>query len=167
MVKFSKESNGHLLTIEIDHKALLSEIDESIEEMKELQEKYDEYEKERIEAEENGDDDYHDWHYEYDVDRVYGDCENDYCTPDEILKDLEEFKEMINKIAMGDGSKLWKEMKLKKNGTFNKTCKPMLKHAINGSYWDDSYGWNTLVMRLVPVNDTLARVELDTIVLHY
>jgi hypothetical protein len=167
MVKFSKESNGHLLTIEVDSSKLLFKIDEDIQEMKELQEKYEEYEKERIEAEENGDDTYDDWRYEYDVDRVYGNCENDYCTPDEIIKNREEFKEMINNIAMGDGSELWSKIQFKKNGTFKKNCKSILKEAINGSYWDDSYGWNALVMRIVPVNDILARVELDYIVIHY
>lgn len=167
MQKFTRESNGYTLTIEIDDAGLLAEIDKDIQEMVELKKKHAEYEKERIEAEENGDEDYDDWRWEYDMSSVYGDPESDWCTPDEIIKNREEFKVIINRLATGDGTELWDMASLKKNGTFKKNAKPMIKEAINGSYWEDSYGWNTLVMRLVPVTDTLARVELDTIVLHY
>lgn len=167
MQKFTKLSNGHVLAIEIDEASLLAEIDKDIKEMEDLKKKYADYEKERIETEEKGDEDYDDWRWEYDMSSVYGDPESDWCTPDEIIANREEFKNIINRLAVGNGEELWNLAQLKKNGTFKKTSKPMIKEAINGSYWEDSYGWNTLVMRLVPINDILARVELDTIVLHY
>lgn len=167
MQKFTKLSNGHVLTIEIDEASLLAEIDKDIKEMEDLKKKHADYEKERIEAEEKGDEDYDDWRWEYDMSSVYGDPESDWCTPDEIIANREEFKNIINRLVTGDGEELWNLAQLKKNGTFKKTSKPMIKEAINGSYWEDSYGWNTLVMRLVPINDIFARVELDTIVLHY
>lgn len=167
MAKFTRESNGFTLEIEVDEEGLLKEIDEEIQQMEELDKKYAEYEKERIEAEEKNDQNYDDWRYEYPMDRVYGDWEGDYCTPSEILSCLNDFKEAIKKLVVDNGETLWGMVTFKKNGTFKKNTKPMIKEAINGSYWEDSYGWNTLVLRLVPVSDTLARVELDTIVLHY
>lgn len=167
MAKFTQVSNGYTLEIEVDEAGLLAEIDKNIQDMQELKKKHAEYEKERIEAEENGDDNYDDWRWEYDMSRVYGDPESDWCTPDEIIQNREEFKADITRLANGDGSELWAMASFKKNGTFKKNAKPMIKEAINGSYWEDSYGWNTLVMRLVPIDDTHARVELDTIVQHY
>lgn len=167
MKKFTKESNGYTLTIEVDDEKLLERIDRDIKEMEELKKKYADYEKERVEAEENGVEDYDDWRWEYNMSSVYGDPESDWCTPDEIIKNREEFKAIITRLANGDGTELWNMATFKKNGTFKKNAKPMIKEAINGSYWEDSYGWNTLVMRLVPVDDTHACVELDTIVLHY
>ena len=98
---------------------------------------------------------------------VYGDPESDFCTPDEIISDLNGFKNDIKRIIEGDGEELWKIVSLKKDGTFKKTAKPTIREAINGCYWDDSYGWNTQVLRLEPHDDTHLYLELDTIVLHY
>ena len=167
MAKFTQVSNGYTLEIEVDEAGLLAEIDKDIQDMQELKKKHAEYEKERIEAEENGDDNYDDWRWEYDMSRVYGDPESDWCTPDEIIKNREEFKAIIKRLAEGDGTELWDLAQFKKNGTFKKTSKPMLIEAINGTYWEDSYGWNTLVMRLVPIDDSLASVEIEKIVIHY
>lgn len=175
MKKFTKTSNGHTLTIEIDEESLLAEIDEDIKRMENLKKEIAE-KGEDVVASEQGDDPNEymggceymaDYRYEYDMQKVYGDYERDFCTPDEIIADREDFKKDINRLAASDGTELWILAQFKKNGTFKKTSKPTIREAINGSYWEDSYGWNTLVMRLVPVNDTLARVELDTIVLHY
>jgi hypothetical protein len=163
---FKRESNGHTLTIQVDQEGLFAELDEDIKKMEELKKKFEEYEKERLEAEENMDDSYEDWRWEYDVQKVYGD-ETEYCTPDEIIANRNEFKQHVLQLLENDGAKLWEMVQLKKNGTFKKTSKPMICEAINGTYWEDSYGWNTLVMRLVPTSDTVAKVELDTIVLHY
>lgn len=162
MVKFTKESNGFTLEIQIDDEKLLTKIDEDIQEMEELKQKLanGEYQKE-------DDDEDTCWHWDYDMGSVYGDPESDFCTPDSVIKNREDFKTEIKRLAAGDGEELWKMAQLKKNGTFKKNCKPMLKEAINGSYWEDSYGWNTLVMRLEPVSDTLACVKLSHIVLHY
>ena len=104
--------------------------------------------------------------YEYDMQRVHGDID-EFCTPDEIITDRNNFKESIQKIIADNGSTLWGMVQLKKNGTFKKTSKPTIRTAINGSYWEDSYGWNTLVLRIVPHSDTVCHVELDHIVEHY
>ncbi len=166
MKEFTRLSNGYTLTIRINEDALLKELDEEIKKYQDLQAKYKAYEEERIAAEENGEE-YDDWRWEYDMSSVYGDPECDWCTPDEILKDLEEFKQVIINAVNSDGSKLWDMVELKKNGTFKKNCKPTLKKAINGSYWEDSYGWNARVLRLEPWNDTRVDMKLDKIVLHY
>lgn len=108
-----------------------------------------------------------DYRYEYGMQKVYGDPESDFCTPDEIIADLNGFKDDIKRLVEGDGEELWRMATLKKNGTFKKTAKPTVREAINGHYWEDSYGWNTLVLRLEPRDDTHMYLELDTIVLHY
>lgn len=169
MKSFTKVSNGHTLEIQVNDEKLLKQVNEDIKEMEDLKLKIAEYEKERIEAKENDDECYDDWRYDYDMQSVYGDPEdeNDYLTPDEIIADREEFKKIINRFVSGDGSELWKLAQFKKNGTFKKTSKPMIKEAINGTYYMEEYGWNADVLRLVPVSDTLARVEFDRITLHY
>ena len=167
MKKFQKISNGHTLNIIINEDDLFQSLDEDIKKYEDLKQKCAEYEKKRVEAKENNDEYYYDYRYEYDMQSVYGDPESDFCTPDEIISDLNGFKNDIKRIIEGDGEELWKMVSLKKNGTFKKTAKPTIREAINGCYWDDSYGWNTQVLRLVPYDDTRVYLELDTIVLHY
>lgn len=167
MKTFQKESNGYELEIIIDEESLFAILDKNIATYEDLRQKHSDYEKERVDAEENGDESYDDWRWEYDVSSVYGDPESDWCTPEEIIKDLNEFKRIITNLVNGDGSELWAKAALKKNGTFKKNCKPIFKEAINGTYWEDSYGWNAQVLRLEPFNDTRAYLKLDNIVLHY
>ena len=175
MAKFTKVSNGYTLEIEIDETRLLSEIDEYINEMQELKKEIVDKGEDIVAAEHGDDPDVYregyeymaDYRYEYGMQKVYGDPESDFCTPDEIIEDLNEFKDDIKRLIEGDGKELWKMVTIKKNGTFKKTVKPIIKEAINGSYWEDSYGWNTLVLRLEPCDDTHMHLRLDTIVLHY
>lgn len=167
MKTFQKISNGHTLNIIINEDELFQSLDEDIKKYVDLKQKFKECEKERIEAEENNDEDYYDYRWEYDMQSVYGDPESDWHTPDEIIEDLNGFKDDIKRLIEGDGEELWKIATLKKNGTFKKTVKPTIREAINGHYWEDSYGWNTLVLRLEPWDDTHMYLRLDTIVLHY
>ena len=150
-VKFTKENNGHILTIEIPKDDLLTDIDNEI--------KCVETAKATDTADENE-------FYDFGMNKVYSDID-EFCTFDEILNDLNGFKNDIQKIINDDGESLWNMCVFKKNGTFKKSCKPLIREAINGDYWDDSYGWNTRVLRLIPKSDTLARVEFDHIVVHY
>ena len=154
---FTRESNGYTLTIEIDDEKLKQELDLDIAEM------------EQIKDEHGSDIDLinEEVKWEYSMCEVDGDCEHDFCSPDEIIADRNNFIETIKKLIADNGSELWDMIQLKKNGTFKKNCKPIIRRAINGCYWEDSYGWNTLVLRLVPITDTLARVELDTIIIHW
>ena len=167
MKTFQKNSNGHILNITINEEELFQSLDEDIKKYEEVKQKFEEYEKERVEAKENNDEYYNDYRWEYDMQSVYGDPESDFCTPDEIISDLNGFKNDIKRIVEGDGEELWKIVSLKKNGTFKKTAKPIIREAINVCYWDDSYRWNTQVLRLEPRDDTHLYLELDTIVLHY
>ena len=154
MKTFEKESNGHTLKIVVDGISLLSEIDDKIKEFEDIKKEF------------GGDNVPDDEDAKWEMQSVYGDLD-EYCTPNQILDDLNDFKNLINSLIESDGSELWKNVSLKKNGTFKKNCKPILKEAIFGSYWEDSYGWNTLVLRLEPRDDTTVNMLLDTIVLHY
>ena len=154
MKTFEKESNGHTLKIVIDEQDLFSELDDEIKKYEDIKKQF---------GEDVPDDDDTKW----DMQKVYGDPESDYCTVNEVLDDLNDFKNLITRLIESNGSELWNSIALKKNGTFKKNCKPMLKEAINGSYWWESYGWNTLVLRLEPQDDTTVNMLLDTIVLHY
>ena len=167
MKTFQKISNGHTLNIIINEDKLFQSLDEDIKKYEYIKQRYEKYEKKRIEAEENNDENYNDYRWEYDMQSVYGDPESDFCTPDAIIEDLNKFKNDIKRIIEGDGEKLWKIIPLKKNGSFKKNIKPIIRTAINGSYWEDYFGWNTLVLRLEPRDDTHMYLELDTIVLHY
>lgn len=157
MQKFTQESNGRILEIHIDENVLYAKLNEDIKEMEDL----------KVEvAAADGEETYADYKYEYAMQKVGGDV-NEFCTPDEIIADRNEFKESIAKIIADNGSTLWDMVQLKKNGTFKKTSKPIICTAINGSYWEDNYGWNTLVLRIVPYSDTVCHVELDRIVEHW
>lgn len=157
MKTFQKESNGYILTIEINEEKLFQKLDLEIAKM------------EQVKTEHGSDLDTIDEEakWEYNMYKVNGDCKSDFCSPDEIIADLNEFHETIEKLIVDNGTTLWDMVELKKNGTFKKNCKPQIRQAINGCYWEDSYGWNTLVLRLVPATDTLARVEFDTITVHW
>lgn len=155
MKTFEKESNGHMLKIVIDEQSLFSELDDEIKKYEDIKKQF------------GGDNVPDDDDTKWDMQRVYGDPESDYCTTNQVIDDLNDFKNLITRLIESDGSELWNSVSLKKNGTFKKNCKPMLKEAINGSYWDESYGWNTLVLRLEPWDDTTVNMLLDTIVLHY
>lgn len=160
MKTFQKVSNGFTLNITINEDELFKSLDEDIKKYENLKQKSDEYEK--LDDEERKE-----YIWEYNMQSVYGDPESDFCTPDEIITDLNGFKNDIKRIIEGDGEELWKQVSLKKNGTFKKTCKPVIREAINGIYWDENYGWDTQVLRLEPSDDTHMSLELDTVVLHY
>ena len=175
MQKFTQTSNGHILEIHIDENALYKKLDEDIKEMEDLKAEVAAAGGEEAYANEHNEDpDEYDaesrfmaeYKYDYAMQKVGGDV-NEFCTPDEIIADRNEFKESIAKIIADNGSTLWGMVQLKKNGTFKKTSKPTIRTAINGSYWEDSYGWYTLVLRIVPHSDTVCHVELDHIVEHY
>ena len=81
MKVFQKESNGYILSIRINEEELFNRLDGEIAKYEDLRKKYDKLEQER----EGSDDDYR---LEYDMQSVYGDPESDWCTPDEIIEDL-------------------------------------------------------------------------------
>ena len=154
MHKFTKESNGYTLTITLDENKLFEKLDEEIAEMQKLDEDHGKFVPNYLKI-------------EYGMSQVYGDYECDFCTPKEIIDDLKEFKDIIMNIIKTKGQELWKNIVIKKDGTFALNRKPRLKEAINGSYWEDNYGWNTLVLRLVADSSTDMHVILDYVVLHY
>jgi TusA-related sulfurtransferase len=175
MQKFTQTSNGRILEIHVNESALYAQLDEDIKEMEDLKTEVAAAGGEEAYAHEHNEDEeeyldeheyYADYKYEYAMQKVGGDI-NEFCTPDEIIADRNSFKESIQKIIADNGSTLWEMVQLKKNGTFKKTSKPTIRTAINGSYWEDSYGWNTLVLRIVPHSDTVCHVELDHIVEHW
>lgn len=143
MKMFTVNSNGHTLAITVDGDALRKEIDGRIE--------Y--YKSDKVE--------------EYERQRVYGDYKTDFCTLDETLKDLEDFKKVITDYENGDGQELFSLMPIKKNGTFKKNVKPTLKEAVCGIYYEECYGWSTMILRLEAVSDTEVRMALSQVILHY
>lgn len=144
MKEWTKVSNGHKLVIRFNEKAALEEIDKQIKEIKDSGEGFNDI---------------------YCYTRVY-----DYeqaVTIEECIADLEEMKNEIRRIAEDDGSYVFLNVSLKKNGTFKKTCKHTFREQMFGTYWEDSYGWYTQVLRYEPENDTEGVILLDNIVVHY
>ena len=138
-MQFFKESNGHKMTITVDVETLLQEIDDL-----------------------KNDEEY----LEYYNQLVSGDCSCDMVDKDAILSNLDEFAELVTYYGE-NGEELFNGMAYKKNGTFSLRVKPVVKQAVNGAYWEDSYGWNTKVLRLEPTDDTHAEVVLTSIIVHY
>lgn len=148
---FTKESNGRTLTIQIDKEKLFKRLNEEIAEYKKL--------------ENASDDEIEDMMYDLSLERVQSDT-GDMCSASEIIECYESIKRTINKIINTNGEYLWDRLKLKTNGTFSRNQKPIIRKAINGSYWEDHYGWNTLVLRLVPLNDIVVELKLEEIIIH-
>lgn len=138
-MQFFKEANGRQLTIRVDTEALLQRIDDLRNDEGYLEECNQ---------------------------LVGGDCSGDMVSKDVILANLDEFAELVASYGE-NGDELFDEMTYKKNGTFSLRSKPVLKQVVNGSYWEDYYGWNTKVLRLEPTNDTNAEVVLTDIIVHY
>lgn len=136
---FQKESNGHKLTIEVNTDNLLQTINL-------LKSNYD-YINKRTE--------------------IVGDTSED-CSIDKdaILQDLDEFAKTVSYYSE-HGDEIFDKMTYKKNGAFSVKNKPILKQAVNGEYWDDYYGWNTMALRVEPVADAHAKLILKDIIVHY
>lgn len=151
MYLFTKESNGHTLTIQIDKDKLLEQLNKEIAEYKKF--------------ENASDDEIEDMMYDLSLERIQSDI-GDMCSASEIIECYESIKKTINKVVHTNGKYLWERLKLKTNGTFTRNQKPIIRKAINGSYWEDHYGWNTLVLRLVPLNDFVVELRLEEIIIH-
>lgn len=154
-MKWTKVNNGHELTVVMDEENLLQQLDEKISDFKnEIKE---------IEA---GSADEKDSEWERGV--VYGNCEEDFMDISECITDLEDMKDCITKLAADtEGLTLWPTIVLKKNGTFKRSAKRIIREEKFGSYWEDSYGWYTEVLRIEPISDTEAEIVLSHIVCHY
>lgn len=174
MKQFTKTEGKHVLTITVDDENLLKTLSEKESEYQKI---LNFYEKEKAAGEPHTDSEKEyftkgygkEFIIDHDMQSVYGDGydDSDICTPSEILADIKEMKDLIASITDETIDEYFAKLPRKKNGTFNKTCKPTLHESINGCYWEDSYGWNTLVLRLVPTDDKNAVIEFDNIVLHY
>ena len=156
MKEFTRTNNGYDLKIVLDEEKLLEYVDEQLEIYQGL-----------IGKELDSSDPDDDERRNYDLQLVNGETD-EFIDPKEVVDDLNKFKFIIENLAASEnGQELWDKVAYKKNGTFKKTSKPTLKEAINGSYWEDSYGWNTLVLRIEPYSDTMCKVTFAHIVIHY
>lgn len=149
MTKWTKQSNGHTLTVVMDEESLLKKIDEKILKFRNYK-KYGYSEEEKM-----------------DMATVYGDWEMDFHEPQECINDLMGMKQRIMSLKNDKGTQIWNKVSLKKNGTFKKTTKPILREESFGPYFEDSYGWHVEVLRMEPVNDTKIEIVLTNIVIHY
>lgn len=142
-----KLSNGYVLTLTIDTEYLVSAIDEKIEDV-------------RNNTNEQGRAKY--------MTEVHGNSE-ELAYADVVVRDLEEIKsKVIGFTKLEDNLRsLIDKMPLKKNGTFKRSVKPTLAEQNYGEYWEDSYGWNILTIRIEADSDTEATVRASYIVEHY
>lgn len=86
----------------------------------------------------------------------------------ECIEELERMKDCAKKLDIdGDSHILFEMIPLKKNGTFNRSTKPIIRTRCFGLYLTDCYGWETEVIRIVPTSDTTAEVVVDNIIVHY
>lgn len=141
-----KLSNGHILKVYIDADELIMAINNQIKEVRD-----------------NTDDD---GIAEY-MTTVQG-RSDDAVLAEDVIKDLEKMKTTVLHYAEEENHHtLIDKMPLKKNGTFKRTQKPVLDEAQYGEYWDDSYGWHVMVIRIEAISDTEAEVRVDFIIEHY
>ena len=167
MHKFTKASNGHPLEIEVPKTELLAKLDHHIEDVKEILQELAELE--HNQGGKLSEEALHDFYIGCYVgfDKVLGKVDVDYCSPQEILDDLEKFKQRIINITdldNGNVDELFDLLPVKKNGTFNRKTKPIVMRAINGSFSLERYGWFTMVLRLVPLDNIHAKLELAEVV---
>ena len=139
-------SNGHVLKLSIDADELIMAINNQIKNV-------------RDNTDENGIAEY--------LTTVQG-RSDDAVLAEDVIKDLEKMKLTVQHYAEEENHfALIDKMPLKKNGTFKRTQKPVLAEAEYGEYWDDSYGWYVMVIRIEATSDTEAEVRADFIIEHY
>lgn len=154
-MQWQKVNNGHTLTIKMDTDALIRHLDERIQDFQDEQKEID-----------AGSADITDNQWERGV--VYGNTEDDFFDISECITDLEDMKDTILKLAADEeGSSIWPTVCLKKNGTFKRNAKAIIKEEKFGPYWEDSYGWNVEVLRMEPASDTEINIVLTDVVMHY
>lgn len=150
MTEWTKQSNGHTLTVVMDEESLLKKIDEKILKFRNYQ-KYGYSEEEKM-----------------NMTIVYGDWESDFHDPQSCINDLMGMKQRIMSLKNDkSGIQIWNLVSLKKNGTFKKTTKPILRKESFGPYFEDSYGWYVEVLRMEPINDTKIEIVLTDITIHH
>lgn len=150
MHTYTKNSNGHELTIAINEEELLERLDRLAEEAK----------KDFGESNASDSDE-----YIYEYKKVGGD-EMEFCTLAEVEHSIDHAKKTIADVVAYPNM-LWERMPLKKNGTFKRSTKPQLWQSDFGPYWEDSYGWNCYAIRIEASTDTEASVVMTNVVEHY
>lgn len=162
-MEFKKINNGHAMVLVVDENHLYTRLDEYVKSCDDL---IAEVEKDpELDIRESLDD-----HglptcvigEDYGEDREY---DMDYIK--ELRQQYESAKEKIRKGMENDAAIFWDMMSYKKNGTFKKTVKPMVFEHSYGDYWEDSYGWNTMVIRFEAKSDTKIELKLYHTVIHY
>lgn len=156
MKTWTKQSNGHVLTITMDEERVIGDFQCSLdnfrkelarnpEGVKEFQyEEAEPYYREKVGS--------------FEVAMSMEDC----------IAALEEAVETLRKIAdETDPEAVFNEMVLKKNGTFKRTVKPVLVMLPFGPYWEDSYGWRIKGVRIEASDDTHAEILIKNWTQHY
>ena len=144
---WTMESNGHTLIIDMDTAYLLKYLDAEIQELIEIADGKLSDSDESL--------------------STVGDFDS-YYTYEEAIQELISMKEAIEKMAVEDCSEnIFPLMKLKKNGTFNRTTKAMIKQRGYGYYSNEAFGWHTEAIRIETDSDTHANVVINDCVEHY
>ena len=168
MYKFTKVSNGHTLEITVPKTDLFAKIDNYINDVRKILQELEDLKQSRG-GQELSEEELRDFcaGCDFGLDKVYGDAEVDYCTPEEVMSDLEKFKKCINELIEDNGKALFNLLPTKKNGTFNLKVKHIVKQAINGWFSYERYGWSATALRVVASDDTHAELVLDEIIVKY
>lgn len=167
--QFTKINNGHALILVIDKDSIFADLDELIKACDDAKKDIEEGLKDGTITEE----DISNVLSEYDLptDKLYEDYER--CSiksaedVDKIRQCYVEAKNTVEQYIKDNAALLWDKVSYKKNGTFKKTVKPIIFEHDYGHYWEDSYGWNTMVIRLEPVSDTELELTITDVVEHY
>lgn len=159
MKTWTKQSNGHTLTIEMDVEALRSYWQGWLDNFRKAAEIPDDKDEEREEFEAN------EW---YRCMVHGGVSDSEFVHIDECITQLESMVECVNKLDHEDNPDVvFAMMPLKKNGTFKRSVKPVIEHLGFGPYWEDSYGWNVYGIRIQPLDDTHANIVVSSWTEHY
>lgn len=162
--RFTRVNNGHTLAIVVDKSYILSILDDYIKICNQVK---DEAKKDpEMDIRESLCD------AEIPVQRVnedygYYDTEVTFDVVDSIIAEYQKAKDAVEEYIADDAAKLWSEVSYKKNGTFKKNVKPLIFKHSYGDYWEDSYGWKTMVIRLEACSDTECKLKMENIIIHY
>lgn len=148
---WTKETNGRTLTIDMNVEEMRTFWKEWLDAFCEAAEIPDDRDEEREDFEAN--ETYRCW--------VHGGVSDPEFVPiDECITQLEGMMECIDKLEHEDDPEvIFAMMVFKKNGTFNRSTKPVIRRIDFGPYWEDSYGWNVYGIRLQAIDDTHAIIR--------
>lgn len=160
MTEWTSESNGHLLVVKMDKQSIFESIEEDIKRWEEIL-----ADANAAATEEDCESILLDEQYERCV--IGSTIDSEYMGIEDCIADLKAFEKAAEDFSEKSAEEVFEMCVKKKNGTFKINTRPVISRLNFGTLYEEAYGWSTTQLRIRPVSDTEAIVELDSTVVKW